>query len=260
MYSVIRSLTLAAFIGSLAGFVNAETVIFQEDFNASTLDATKWGVGNNTIGRTQLGNTPALTNQNGLTYATLRFDTYNAAYPGQYFKGSEIFTKQSFGLNQVLIFEARVRCRKVASGQVCSMFTYFYQDPLTDEIDFEFLTKQPANSVLTTTWNDWDYRLDNYVNPVFYNSQQVTGNFNRADWNILEMVWTPGSIEWYVNGNFVRASETAVPTSPMNLRLNFWAPASGWTAAYNAALKPASAKNKNVQYFYDVDYVKVKQP
>ncbi|MFH0880105.1 MAG: glycoside hydrolase family 16 protein [Lentisphaerota bacterium] len=264
MSTVVRSSLCSVVVGALvvlAAHAQNNTVLFQDDFNVSGLSTSAWSVGSNFIGpRTQLGNTPTFgTDGDGTKYATLIFDTYNASYPGQYFKGTEILTRQSFDVNQGIIFEARVRCRKVMSGQVCSAFTYFYEDPLTDEIDFEFLTKQPTNTILATTWNDWDYRPDDYSNPLYYSSRQVTNNFNRAAWNTLEIVWLPGYIEWYVNGQCVRATTNAVPDSAMNFRLNFWAPGSGWTDAYNANLKPASKSRSNVRYYYDVDYARVTQ-
>ena len=67
-------------------------VLFQDDFSGSTLDGSKWSLGTWTLGRTGLGNAPVVAG--GI--ASLQFDTYNPDSPGTQFRGTEIYSNQSF--------------------------------------------------------------------------------------------------------------------------------------------------------------------
>jgi hypothetical protein len=43
------------------------------------------------------------------------------------------------------------------------------------------------------------------------------------------------------------------------VRLNFWAPASSWSDAYDASFKPARRSRDNVRYYYDIDWVEIRR-
>jgi beta-glucanase (GH16 family) len=242
----------------------AADVLFFDDFNGNSLNTTNWGVGTWQLGRTQLGNTPSVTNG----VATLRLDTYN---PGDtsVLRGSEIYSKPSFGLGATGIdFEARVRTNMTAGGAVTSLFTYagggVPGDP-SNEIDYEVPTKQIAqNKLLATTWANWtgnDAQFNDGIhhqnNDPANSAGQTPAGVNLTDWNTFRIRWLPTRTEWYVNDVLFYQTSNAHPTADMPIRLNFWAPGSGWTSAYDAALSPSATLAGNTSYTYDVDYVRV---
>ena len=49
-----------------------------------------------------------------------------------------------------------------------------------------------------------------------------------------------------------------MPDEITNIRLNFWAPANGWTDAFSGKLAPARNARQNQTFYYDVDYVEVR--
>lgn len=243
----------------------APAVLFREDFNGSSLDTAKWTVGTWMLGRTQLGNVPELS----AGIARLKFDTFNPASPARSFRGTEIGTKAEFEVGSGIEFEARVRVNALPSGLVTSFFTYVFRTAGTmtfsDEIDFEFLSTQinrsPANSapVLTTTWNDWNNITPDYTNLATYNSQSANvPGMDLSQFNKIIIRWLPGRVEWIVNGQLIRTATTAVPDEKTNIRLNFWAPASGWTDAYSNKLVFAKNARQNQTFYYEVDYVEVR--
>ncbi len=232
----------------------AGTVVLHDDFNGSQLDSTHWSVGAWTLGRTQLGNVPVVAG--GL--AQLRFDTYK-------FKGSEIYTKASYARGNGMEFEARVRMNHLPSGLVTSLFTYNSVNALSDEIDIEFLSKQinlssGGSPMLLTTWNDWDEAHPTYNDCVHHCSRSVFVNgLDVNAFHTYTIRWLPDHTEWLVDGVLVSSSNKAQPDLATPFRINFWAPDSGWTDAYDANLKPASTRRQNKSYYYDVDWVEIRQ-
>ncbi len=234
---------------------HAQTIIFRDDFNGTTLDSTKWSLGTWTLGRTQLGNAPVVSG--GI--ARLPFDTYGL-------KGTEIGSKLQFarGTNGVEI-EARVKLNNLPSGLVTSLFTYVSANNLSDEIDFEILSKQVnlttgGDSILVTTWNNWSEASPTYNDGIHHwgVSQFVSGLDVNA-WRTYTIRWLPDHTEWLLDGALLYSTNKALSDSATNVRLNFWAPASSWTDAYASTLKQARRPKDNVRYFYDVDWVEVRQ-
>ena len=240
----------------------AQTVVLRDDFTGAALNTSLWNLGTWTLGRTQLGNSPVVAN--GI--ARLTFDTYG-------FRGTEIWSKQTFSRGNGLDIEARVKLNNLPSGLVTSIFTYAYDTTkgLSDELDIEILSKQVNNTtggdpVLFTTWNDWNELNGVYQDGVHHWSfSQFFPNFDVNQWHTYVIRWLPASgstpprTEWIIDGARVASSEMAQPDQDTPVRLNFWAPNSGWTDAYNSKLSPARASKNNVRYYYDVDYVEVRR-
>ena len=242
------------------------TTLFYDDFSGSSLNSSLWGVGNWTFGgnRAYFGNTPAVT---GGT-ASLRIDTYNPAHPGTNFLGTEIYTNQSFARGTGLELDARVRTDAMPAGFVTSFFTYVTNpDTTSDEMDFEVLSKQIAANpvppsagqpVDLTTFNNWDGNPAHWFDGIHHSATTPTvPGLNLNDWNTFTIRWLPDHTEWLINGVLVRTTTQALADAPMPIHLNFWAPDSSWSDAYNASLVPTNNPNNNQSYFYDVDYVSV---
>lgn len=247
-----RFIALGLGIGALTA--HAQTVVFRDDFNGAALDTTKWGLGTWTLGRTQLGNSPVVAG--GI--ARLPFDTYG-------FKGTEIWTKALFSRGRGLEIEAQVRLNHLPNGLVTSLFTYNTSGNLSDELDIEILTKQVnlvagGDPILMTTWNDWNEATPTYGDGIHHWSfPTFVAGLDVNAWHAYTIRWVPGRTDWLLDGILIATSTKAQPDLDTHVRLNFWAPASGWTDAYDPALKPARRTRDNVRYFYDVDWVEVRQ-
>lgn len=232
----------------------AGTVVLRDDFNGAQINSATWGVGTWKLGRTQLGNQPLVTG--GM--ARLPFSNFKLT-------GCEIYTKSTFALGNGVEFEARVRLDSLPKGLVTSVFTYNTLDTLSDELDIEILTKQVAAAsggapVLMTTWNDWNEAKPTYSDGIHHSSQTVF--LAGLDVNVFHtwvIRWLPGRTEWLLDGVLVASSTQAQPDLATPLRLNFWAPASGWTEAYDSSMKSVNNKRQAKTWYYDVDWVEVRR-
>jgi beta-glucanase (GH16 family) len=231
----------------------AGTVVLRDDFNGSQLNSQTWGVGTWKLGRTQLGNAPVLTG--GM--ARLPFSNYRLT-------GCEIYSKQTFALGSGVEFEARVRLNSLPKGLVTSLFTYNTQGSLSDELDIEILTRQVANStggapVMFTTWNDWNEASPTYGDGVHHDSQTLFfAGLDLNQFHTWTIRWLPGRTEWLLDGVLVASSTKAQPNIATPIRLNFWAPASSWTDAYDSSLRTVNNKKQAKTWYYDVDFVEVR--
>lgn len=234
--------------------VSAQTVLFRDDFNGASLDTSKWSLGTWTLGRTQLGNAPVVSGG----VARLPFDTFG-------FKGTEIASKALFARGAGLEIHARVKLNNLPSGLVTSIFTYNTANNLSDELDIEILTKQVnltsgGDPILMTTWNDWNEANPTYGDGIHHWSfPTFVAGLDVNAWHTYTIRWLPGSTEWLLDGIQIASSVKAQPDLATYVRLNFWAPASGWTEAYQSTFKPARRAKDNVRYYYDVDWVEIRQ-
>jgi len=57
----------------------------------------------------------------------------------------------------------------------------------------------------------------------------------------------------------VASSTQAQPDLATPLRLNFWAPASGWTDAYDSSLKSVNNEKQARTWYYDADRVEARR-
>ena len=235
---------------------SAQTVLLHDDFNGVALNSQIWGLGTWQLGRTQLGNSPVVSN--GI--ARLTFDTYR-------FRGTEIWSKTNFARGNGVEFAARVKLNNLPSGLVTSLFTYTYdnQTRTSDELDIEIVTKRVnatagGDPILFTTWNNWSEASPTYGDGIHHWSlEEFLNGFDVNAWHTFVIRWLPGRTEWLIDDVVVASSTKAQPDASTPVRLNFWAPTSSWTDAYSANLKPARKANANVRYYYDVDWVEVRQ-
>jgi len=229
-------------------------VLFRDDFTGSALNTSTWSIGNWVLGRTQLGNTPVV---NG-GIARLTYDTYG-------FKGTEIYTNRLFSRGTYgLEMEGRLRLnRPLPSGLVAAFFTYVYNSSTAaaDEIDIEILTKQVntgvnGTKVMFTTWNDF---TTNCNLPYKWTTNPFISGLNMSDWHSFVIQWVPGKTSWFIDGALAANTTQAQPEADSPIRFNFWAPKSTWTDAYDSSFQPATSSSSNVRYYYEVDYVEVRQ-
>ena len=264
----MKIFVLAGMVAAIAATASSSRaqVLFRDDFNGTALDTSKWAVGNWKLGRTQLGKVPVI--RGG--FARMAFDTFNPRNAGHSFKGTEIDSIQPFSLGEGVEFEARVRVNPSSEGLVTSFFTYSSRNvdgvDFSDEIDFEFLSKQThkppysSTSAQLTTYRAFNNARADYSDPLQSSTENVrVPALNLTRFNTFLVRWLPNRVEWLVNGKIVKTSFAAVPEQPMKLCLNFWAPDKGWDEAFSGLLLPELTKLKMRTAFYDVDYVEVRR-
>ena len=252
--------TLATFLLLISvGSLDA-AILFNDDFNATSLNTSEWDIGTNVIGRTQFGLSPLLSNGT----AKIAFNTHNPDNPGNTFKGTEIKTKTAFARNSGIDFEARIKVnRPIANGLVVAFFMFGFDNAnlTSDEIDFELLSNwindsSNSNRVLLSTWDDFDE--NNFLPEQNFTTTELVNNLDVFDFNTYRIRWLSTGTEWYVNDQFVFSTSESLSDDPMNLRLNFWAPASTFGIAFDAGLQPITDQSLNNEYVYEVDRVTVK--
>ena len=234
------------------------TQVFNSNFTANDSDVDRtvwespqWSPSNNPsfIGRTTLRNRADFRGSVGLVpvnaagQAELRLSTWNplSAAGTPVFLGAQISTKDTWGNGTESVkFEAKVKCPVMPKGAVCSLFAYKLLDQSDnhrDEIDFEFSSKHWGDTPPAVNTNLYvDSRGGGVADEV-----KSSPGIDYTDFNTFTLIWNPStSVEWLINGTSIRTDTNPahVPTHPMHLVLNFWAPSSAWGWAYDSDLAP----------------------
>ncbi|MGR8980436.1 MAG: glycoside hydrolase family 16 protein [Gammaproteobacteria bacterium] len=89
--------------------------------------------------------------------------------------------------------------------------------------------------------------------------EAFAGDLDINAFHTFTIRWLPDQTEWYIDGLLIESSDQAQPDMAAPFRINFWAPAGGWSEAYYAGLKPVNNKRKNQRYYYDVDWVEIRR-
>ncbi len=241
----------------------AEELLLYDDFNSGSLDMSKWDVADWVQdSKTAFGDTPVMQSEGTTNFARFRVQTYNdktysgVSYKGTRVLGTDVYSDSLFARETGLICEARIRVTSAATkGLVASFFLYETYSGLSDEIDYEFLTNQSTNQTLLTNWNSWKSSYG-YNDGVHHASSNPTvSGLNFASWTTVKILWLPSETRWIINGTEVWSTSQALPDQSMKLHINFWAPDSTWSTAYDSGVAPSSSGNTT--YYYDVDYVTV---
>jgi len=140
-------------------------------------------------------------------------------------------------------YEARIKAA-AGSGFNTSFFSYIgpTQKQPWDEIDFEFLGKDPSKVQLNT-----------YVNGKGGHEKlvEVPGGANTG-YNDFAFVWEKDSLRYYVNGQLVHTvtDPAALPTHPQKIFLSLWASdkMKSWLGAFSMPEAPVSAEFSRVAF------------
>ncbi|MGB2754696.1 MAG: family 16 glycosylhydrolase [Phycisphaerae bacterium] len=255
------------------------TIVFEDHFDGGTLDPAKWVINHPgdwwwVQGRTHFPDPDSTTGPfphvdgGACVIEHHHYNPYHLGTPKTTFLGGEIHTVQEFAPNTSYRLEARVRNHSYPDGLVTSFFLYGYDGAASDEIDFEFLSKQINNGV---TWpngdpvltNTWD---ESQQDPAYAAPQGLSFT---DEWVTLRIYWFPSQqrVVWTwldpVNGETELRDETAsayAPDEAMALYFNFWAATNLWPDAYDANLQPAQDLQSDKTYLYEIDYVEVRTP
>jgi endo-1,3-1,4-beta-glycanase ExoK len=152
----------------------------------------------------------------------------------------EIQTNARFGYG---VYEARIKAA-AGSGFNTGFFTYIgptHKQPW-DEIDFEFLGKDPSQ-----------VQLNSYVNGKGENEKlvPVPGGANTA-FNDYAFVWEKDRLRYYINGQLVHTvtNPAALPSHPQKIYLSLWASDTmkSWLGAFESPPNPVTAQITRVAF------------
>ncbi|BCM92078.1 hypothetical protein IAD21_03957 [Abditibacteriota bacterium] len=262
---------------------------FADEFNAGSLDRTKWTTldNSNRLQRTQFGNQPDFgQDTDGTRFMRVKIDSFlpddtvRAAGILQFY-GTELAANQKIARGTGVEFQARMRMSNPERGGLVGSFFLFGQKgnfggnpPLSfDEIDHEVLTNGVnANPPYTWTNTYNDFRVpqtgvpsgDSYTDPTktIGLAEPTTTGYAAGNWNVYRVVWRAGQVQWFINDQLIRTETSGVvPDDALGVRFNMWAataPPAGWAAAFDDTLKPANTLADNKTYSLDVDWVRVK--
>ncbi|KAI2626932.1 glycoside hydrolase family 16 protein [Hypomontagnella submonticulosa] len=154
------------------------------------------------------------------TYLTLR----THRHPAGDFQSSAEFDSVSPNY-QYLSLRMYARTRGSA-GAVAAMFTYRggATDADVQEADMEILTKEPANAVHYTNQPS---QVGGEARPNATVEVGVPGSW--SDWRVHRYDWTPGSSDWYVDGEKVASIQFQAPRDPATLIFNTWSDGGSWS-------------------------------
>jgi hypothetical protein len=119
--------------------------------------------------------------------------------------GSEVITKQTFTYGT---FEFTSRVSEALSGSDAGGFLYAANSDT--EIDMEQVGDK-ADAVDCTNWHG----LSNFQDT------QVFG-FDQTNSHDFKIVWQPGFVDWYVDGQLVVHHTQGVPSAPAYFLFNIW--------------------------------------
>jgi len=199
----------------------------------------------------------------GVAHLLLSTCNPTARVPGDSFWGSEIDSIQTFAIGGSipgLQFEARVASPLgKPPGIVTSLFGYRLIDAQStnhDEVDWEFASNlyQPGVDPPQALINHY---ADEPLGAGHGVALELPTGFDFTSFHTYGFRLFPGRIEWLVDGLVRYSSTSAVPTGPMGVNLNVWAPAPEFGIAYSAALQPVPHAQANVDFDYRVDWVRV---
>ena len=256
-------LLYAVLIVGASTVLEAEEILLFDDFNNPPLDTATWGLASWNIGdRTQFGNQPTFATSEGTSFITLPLDTWNPNLPGERVLGTEIYSLEAFNNSDGIEYLTRARLVSEKPGLVAAFFTYQQKRRkgkwISDEIDFEVLSKQPLDRVLVTSWNDWGAVGSDYGDGVHHLGAFLDlPEYDWRQWNDYAMRWYPDRVEWYVNDVLVRTHGSPVPDMDQPVRASLWAGGSTWPDAFDAALAPVADAQSNERHEWQVDYIMV---
>lgn len=255
--------TLALLLSGWPAWLMAQEVLLFDHFDAAPLNTSIWGLATWNIGdRTQFGNQPVFGSDEFDTFIRLPLDTYNPNLPGQRVLGTEIFSLQNFSNAGGIEYLTRARLSTDAPGLVAAFFTYNQRRQkgrwISDEIDFEVLSKQSFNGVLMTSWNDWGAPGSDYEDGIHHRGAFLNlPPYDWREWNTYAMHWYPDRVEWYINEQLVQTFASPVPDQDQPIRASLWAGGTTWPDAFDALLAPVASAGQNRRFTWDIDYIMV---
>jgi len=201
----------------------AESVTFFDDFGAGKLDTNKWDIATYHSPDSKAGINQGTYVADAIDFTTgmLRIKVRQQKKNGVVQSlGGAIISKDRFGYG-AYEFVMRMSTTaekpdvggKTLTGAISSGFLYYHNSE--SEIDLEFLG------------NDNAMHVTNWQNPT--PSHQPEGEVKQTDkinddslgsrFRIYKIVWLPGSVKVYIDGDLVASHDTHVPSTPAHIIL-----------------------------------------
>ncbi len=235
--------------------------MLSDTFTGSSMSSSVWSLptwvsptDGTYVGRTQFrcrpkARMPAV--KNGT--ARILLETYNPTGFSLY--GTDVYVKRAIAAGQgVLVTVVAKAETPFPRGLVGGIFLYTLKngsDTLHDEIDFELLSNQPDR-----------VQTNIYGNEPLGGGHPESHPFtvgSATDTHTYQILWLPDQISWFVDHELIRTvtTQSPLPTGPMVLHINLWAPDAGWGEAFDANLQPAQTASANQAYALLVDSAKI---
>lgn len=252
------SFTLLLWVAQHA-FSQCWNLVWADEFNGSSLDATKWtpqtgagGWGNNEL-QCYTGRTENIQVTDGL----LKIIARSEAYSGANYTSARL---RSIGKGDWTYgkFEARMKL-PITQGMWPAFWllpteNYYGSHPRSGELDImELVGNQPARVYGTI------HTINTSTNGVFTtgaNYNLPSGNFNN-DFHIFSVEWSPDTIRWYVDNQLYSTKTSA------NFNGNPWRFDRDFHILLNLALGGSWAgapdATSNMPQMMEIDYVRVYQ-
>ena len=224
--------------------VVAWVTTFDDEFDGSTLDTTRW--------------TP--TDSDHILYAPgaqyfapdhifvkdgiARFHADNTSHNGYQWQSAEIRTADKF---QQLYgyWEFRLRI-PVTEGTWPAVYLLKWDDAWPPEIDL----MESTGKIMQTVF-EWNHNADDYGRRITSNCNFARGDMDRTAWHTYAVCWEPGALAWYVDNIYrgtTKEPDAPIPEVPMYIRFNL--AVAGWGGDPSKTPWPANM---------DCDYVHVYQ-
>jgi hypothetical protein len=227
------------------------SIIFSDNFPSDgPIDGSKWKFNAYTGGGSFYGRTQQrqeLPNAySGVMH--LKLEGYNPSDKQHTtFLGSEAISNRLFDLKSgPIAFEAQVRYAQSQKGIIGGFFTFAGPPDHHDEIDFEAMSNK-FNEMQTNIYGNEPLGEGH---PLSYPLTSPLDQFHT-----YRIEWRPKEVRWLIDGKAVRTETARVPTKPMALHFNIWAPPGDW-ATGDPNLKPNGNFGETV-YVFEVKTVKV---
>lgn len=189
---------------------------FVDDFNSGTLNKLNWIVSNYSASNYGgAGSDVTFTSSNiDMSEGMLRMELNQPT--ATISTGAEIQSKQTFGYGTYITVMRMASTAATAtavgstvSGSDSSIFSYINNSE--SEIDTEFCGNTPG----LINYTNWDTLAKNqWSGPTIANLA--------AGFHTYKMVWTPGQIQWYIDGVLLATHTQNVPSTPAYIMFNFW--------------------------------------
>lgn len=240
------------------------TTLLLDNFNGNSLNTSIWGLPpagkSSYVPRTQFivsgGTLPQVRDGK----VRLALNSYSP--PGSSFTGTELVSNQTFSVTAGTGLDVQFTAKldpPILGGAVGGLFLYMLKPNGTDHDEID--TELESNHVVTgTNQVETNVYADQPTNTAGAPEQvNLPRGGSLTGYHTYEMRWYGnGSVSWFIDGKLVRTEKTVVPSGPMQLYLNLWAPASTWPDAYNSQIQPTNNLADNVRFNMDVSRVLVK--
>ena len=260
-FVIAGAIILVPFLKPLSA-VTAPASLLYDEFSGSVVNKSFWHIptwvsptDGTYIDRTQFRvtqNSPLPSISSGAAKITLGSYNPTATISNPSFYGTDLISNQLFVLNSGVDVTVVAKMDSIQPGTVGGIFLYSLKpgsNTLHDEIDFELMGNQP-NTFQTNIYSNEQLGSGHPISYPYF-----MGNI--SGYHTYRMIWLKDKVIFNVDGLDVRTETVHVPTGPMYLHLNMWAPGAGWAEAYSPTIQATNVSSQNKTFSMSVDTINV---